>query len=42
MQKWGFSAIFSVLVHLIDIFGIIMPRKGFVVDIVNFDWLENA
>ena len=42
MQKWGFSAIFSRLAHLIDIFGIIMPRKGFVVDIVNFDWLENA
>ena len=42
MQKWGFWAIFSRLAHLIDIFGIIMPRKGFVVDIVNFDWLENA
>ena len=42
MQKWGVSAKFSRLAHLIDIFGIIMPRKGFVVEIVNFDCLKNA
>ena len=40
--KTGFSAIFSRLVHLIDIVGAIMPSKVFFVDIFNFDLLENA
>ena len=39
--KMGFSAIFSRLVHLIDITGMIIPRKGFFVDFINFASLEN-